>query len=228
MSVFPQKGLLGFLLILGLVALAPHPSVWADEVKAEVDCVSCHKEKTPQIVKDWEASAHHGNDVSCAACHGEEHQTAEDVGKVGLAGPEVCAQCHEEQVDRFKQGKHALAWAAMKAMPTFHWQPMALTEGLKGCGGCHKQGLKSEEEMRKLKETSPGFGLASCDVCHTRHLFSKKEAQQPQACRTCHMGIDHPQWEMYESSKHGVRYLLKQKGVLPESAAAPTCQTCHM
>ena len=49
-----------------------------------------------------------------------------------------------------------------------------------------------------------------------------------QACQTCHMGFDHPQWEMYSSSKHGVRYLLKQSGVLPESAAAPTCQTCHM
>ncbi|MEJ2726662.1 MAG: multiheme c-type cytochrome, partial [Deltaproteobacteria bacterium] len=37
-----------------------------------------------------------------------------------------------------------------------------------------------------------------------------------------------PQWEMYSGSKHGVRYLLKQKGVLPETATAPTCQTCHM
>jgi cytochrome c553 len=42
------------------------------------------------------------------------------------------------------------------------------------------------------------------------------------------MGFDHPQWEMYSGSKHGVRYLLKQSAVLPESAAAPTCQTCHM
>jgi cytochrome c553 len=42
------------------------------------------------------------------------------------------------------------------------------------------------------------------------------------------MGFDHPQWEMYSSSKHGVRYLLKQTGVLPKEAAAPTCQTCHM
>jgi hypothetical protein len=42
------------------------------------------------------------------------------------------------------------------------------------------------------------------------------------------MGFDHPQWEMYSSSKHGVRFLLKQQGILPENAAAPTCQTCHM
>jgi cytochrome c553 len=42
------------------------------------------------------------------------------------------------------------------------------------------------------------------------------------------MGFDHPQWEMYSGSKHGVRYALKQSGVLPADAAAPTCQTCHM
>ncbi len=42
------------------------------------------------------------------------------------------------------------------------------------------------------------------------------------------MGFDHAQWEMYSGSKHGVRYALKQAGSIPETAAAPTCQTCHM
>jgi cytochrome c553 len=42
------------------------------------------------------------------------------------------------------------------------------------------------------------------------------------------MGIDHPQWEMFSSSKHGVRFRLKQIGILPDTVAAPTCQTCHM
>jgi cytochrome c553 len=121
-----------------------------------------------------------------------------------------------------------MAWAAMNAMPTIHWQPMALIEGMKGCGGCHKIGLKTQEEIRELRLQGGGFGVASCDSCHTRHLFSVEEARQPQACQTCHMGFDHPQWEMYSGSKHGVRYLLKQNQILPESAAAPTCQTCHM
>jgi hypothetical protein len=131
-------------------------------------------------------------------------------------------------VEQFKSGKHAFAWAAMNAMPTTHWLPMALTEGMKGCGGCHKIGLKTDEKIRELKKQGAGFGVASCDACHTRHAFSAVEARQPQACQTCHMGFDHPQWEMYSSSKHGVRYLLKQTGTLPESVAAPTCQTCHM
>ena len=192
------------------------------------ECVECHKKTTPQIVADWQLSKHSQNDVDCSTCHGDEHMSADDVDKVEIPTPETCADCHEDQVNQFKKGKHAMAWAAMKAMPTIHWQPMALREGMKGCGGCHKIGLKSEEEIKQLKADGAGFGVASCDACHTRHLFSKKEAQQPQACQTCHMGFDHPQWEMYSASKHGVRFLLKQKGLLPESAAAPTCQTCHM
>lgn len=194
----------------------------------EADCVTCHVKVTPGIVSDWNLSAHGESDISCAECHGEEHKSAEDVAKVRIPTPETCAECHEQQVDQFKEGKHALCWVSMKAMPTAHWQPMALMEGMKGCGGCHKIGLKTEDEIKALKKDGAGFGVASCDACHTRHLFSAEEARQPQACRTCHMGFDHPQWEMYSSSKHGVRHALKQIGALPESAAAPTCQSCHL
>lgn len=191
-------------------------------------CVDCHKKVTPNIVSDWQLSEHSRNEVDCSVCHGDQHSSAQDVDKVRIPTPETCGACHETQVRQFKSGKHALAWAAMKAMPTTHWQPMALIEGMKGCGGCHKIGLKTEAEINELKKNGAGFGTASCDACHTRHIFSTQEARQPQACQTCHMGFDHPQWEMYSASKHGVRYLLKQNKTLPETVAAPTCQTCHM
>ncbi len=191
-------------------------------------CVDCHKKVTPNIVSDWQISKHSQNEVNCSVCHGELHKDQDDADKVQIPTPETCAVCHEDRVEQFKKGKHAAAWAALKAMPTAHWQPMALIEGMKGCGGCHKIGLKTEAEIKELKKSGAGFGIASCDACHTRHIFSVQEATQPQACQTCHMGFDHPQWEMYSASKHGVRYLLKQNKILPESVAAPTCQTCHM
>ncbi|HHI03531.1 MAG: cytochrome C [Candidatus Zixiibacteriota bacterium] len=194
---------------------------------AEV-CIQCHTEITPGIVSDWQLSKHSDNDISCADCHGDGHKTADDVAGVNIPTPNTCNECHETQVEQFSKGKHAAAWAALKAMPTTHALPMALVDGMKGCGGCHKIGLKSDDEIKALKAEGAGFGMASCDACHTRHTFSVKEAQQPQACQTCHMGFDHPQWEMYSSSKHGVRALLKQNGTLPESTPAPTCQTCHM
>ncbi len=191
------------------------------------DCVSCHQKVTPNAVKDWQLSKHSNNDVSCDTCHGE-HKNADDVNQLETVTADTCGACHGDRLEEFAKGKHAMAWAAVNAMPTTHAQPMALNQGMKGCTGCHKLGLKTEEEISKLKEMGSKFGHASCDACHTRHTFSVKEAQQPQACQTCHMGFDHPQWEMWSSSKHGVRYLLKQNGTLPADTPAPTCQTCHM
>lgn len=191
-------------------------------------CVECHTKITPRAVADWQASKHFANDIACETCHGEGHMSADDVAEVRLPTASVCADCHADQVDQFTRGKHAASWAALKAMPTTHMLPMALVDGMKGCGGCHKLGLKSDEEVAALKASGSGYGHASCDACHTRHLFSAEEARQPQACQTCHMGFDHPQWEMYSSSKHGVRALLKQTGVISQEAAGPTCQTCHM
>jgi hypothetical protein len=209
------------LTVLAVVALLAAPA-------AATQCVDCHAKATPGAVADWKLSKHSAHDVGCETCHGSEHTTAADAAKAKLPTPETCATCHEERVKQFKKGKHAAAWVALKAMPTVHWQPMALIDGMKGCGGCHKLGVKSEAEIRELGKGGNLHGNASCDACHTRHTFSAVEARQPQACQTCHMGFDHPQWEMYSASKHGVRALLKQNGTLPETAAAPTCQTCHM
>jgi len=215
---------------LTLITALTLTSGWlgAQQTPSGGQCIDCHSKVTPKIVSDWKLSKHSQVDVSCTACHGDQHTSADDVAKVKIPTPDTCAQCHQTQVDQYKHGKHAMAWAAMKAMPTIHWQPMAMTEGEKGCGGCHKIGLKTPEEIKALGQGGSDFGAAACDSCHTRHTFSVEEAKQPQACQSCHMGFDHPQWEMYSSSKHGVRNELKQLKSLPADAAAPTCQTCHM
>ena len=209
-------------LLLTVLALLLFPSLQGKE------CIKCHTELTPGIVKDWEISKHSKNDVTCSTCHGGDHKSAKDVDKITTVTPDTCAECHEERVKEYKKGKHAFAWAALKSMPTTHMKPMELIDGAKGCGACHKIGVKSAKEIERLKKAGEKFGHAACDSCHTRHTFSVVEAKQPQACQTCHMGFDHPQWEMYSSSKHGVRALLKQSGIIHKSAAAPTCQDCHM
>ena len=217
-----------FLLLCTVLCACTGSLLYAQSPNPAASCIECHNKQTPNIVSDWKLSKHSQMDVTCVACHGDQHQSASDVSKVKIPTPETCAQCHSTQVEQYRHGKHSKAWAAMLAMPTIHWQPMALIEGQKGCGGCHKIGEKPVEEIAKLRQQGSEFGVASCDSCHTRHTFSVKEAKSPQACETCHMGFDHPQWEMYSSSKHGVRTDLKQRGVLPAEAAAPTCQTCHM
>jgi len=210
-------------ILIGIIVfVALSGAVYANE------CVDCHDKVTPNIANDWRLSKHGQLGLGCETCHGSNHSTSTDFANVAIPTPDTCKMCHPTQVEQFSSGKHALAWAALNAMPTTHELPEELAAGMKGCGGCHKIGLKSAEEIRQLRADGGGFGVASCDACHTRHTFSVKEASQPQACQTCHMGFDHPQWEMYSSSKHGVRYLLKQNGTLPEETPAPTCQTCHM
>ena len=139
--------------LVACVLVAVSTPAWAQE------CIECHERVTPGTVLDWRASKHAASDVACDVCHGADHTSAEDVERVRIPTPETCSACHEDQVAQFSKGKHALAWAAMKAMPTAHWQPLALMEGMKGCGGCHKIGLKSDDEIRNLKLLGQDFGI---------------------------------------------------------------------
>jgi len=214
--------------ILATLVFVPTFALAAGPASPNAQCIECHSKTTPNIVADCKLSKHSQSDIGCVVCHGDQHTSATDISKVKTPTPDTCADCHADQVAQYKKGKHAMAWAAMLAMPTIHWQPMAMVEGEKGCGGCHTIGMKSTTEIADLRHGGAAFGAAACDSCHTRHTFSVEEARQPQACESCHMGFDHPQWEMYSSSKHGVRHELKDLKVLPASAAAPTCQTCHM
>jgi len=199
------------------------------------DCVACHVQKgiTGSAIRDWKLSKHAANEVTCATCHltgdtSKQTSTCETNGVVRSVSAKVCAQCHAQQAEQFAHSKHAAAWVAMSAMPTTAMQPHALIDGMKACGGCHRV----------------GYDGGRCDACHTRHLFSAAEARRPEACGTCHMGFDHPQWEMYMNSKHGMIY--RENGQRwdwnkplsdwfknPTEADAttprtPTCAYCHM
>jgi hypothetical protein len=191
-------------------------------------CIDCHSKISPGQVQDWKVSKHSSEDVSCADCHGDSHTTAEDFKKAQLPNEKVCAGCHEEQFESFSKGKHNFGWTTLNAIPATHMAPDELIEGGRGCGGCHNMGIKTEEQKKEQLDKGYRYQANSCDECHTRHSFSKKEAQSPRACQQCHMGYDHPQWEMWSSSKHGERWFAKQNGDLPADAAAPTCQTCHL
>jgi len=180
-------------------------------------CIDCHRKVTPGVVRQFLAGRM-AKEMDCSGCHGSEHAAAGDADKAKLPTPGTCADCHDDRVKQYREGKHALAWAAMNALPLTTHQPLALVggEGFKGCSGCHKIGEKAPSEIKR-------YGGGACDSCHTRHTFSVKEARDPRACRTCHMGFDHPQWEMWQTSKHGTIWEIESG-----SGRAPACQKCHM
>ena len=178
------------------------------------ECVACHRDMSPGIVKDWQASRHAQAEskVYCNACHGSDHQN------LHLPTPDICASCHVIQHDQFVDEKrygfpsHALAME--RALDAKHFVDKPKAE-VTACLQCHSVATK-------------------CDSCHSRHKFSAAEARRPEACITCHSGPPHPDDETYFNSAHGQLYLNEghdwdwskplQKGNYP----APTCAYCHM
>ncbi len=201
-------------------------------------CVRCHVERhiSMSAIRDWIRSVHAEVDVGCNDCHIPVADAPESIHNMPTrcedprvrraVSPRNCAECHDEQFAQFEQGKHSKAWIAMLAMPTTLAQPEPIIAGEKGCGGCHKIGRDE----------------GKCDSCHTRHRFSAAEARRPEACMTCHMGFDHPQWEMWSTSKHGAIYRVEgdrwdwdrplsewfKDPLDPKTPRAPVCATCHM
>jgi hypothetical protein len=116
-----------------------------------------------------------------------------------------------------------------------------------GCWQCHGSVVQVDGETGILDAaTWPNSGIGrvnpdgsegSCAACHSRHDFSSKLARQPENCGKCHLGPDHPQYEVYQESKHGIAYNAHRDRMALDSAkwvvgedytAAPTCATCHM
>lgn len=206
-------------------------------------CIECHMEVNPGWVNDWKNSTHANprkneyfskktkkieeligreiKQVTCADCHGKSHEelrmpTADD----------VCKECHPQQVEEIASERahgrpnHAQSEEVNSSTPSYI-ENFRRGYGILqvGCDQCHT-------------------GIIRCDGCHTRHLFSAAEARRPEACMSCHMGWDHPDFESYIGSKMGVIYHLEGGGwdwekplseVIPgKDYRTPTCQYCHM
>ena len=199
---------------LFLAGVAPSGAV-------ESECESCHAKLTPMIVKDFNRGVM-SETMGCADCHGEGHSGMDDADNAELPTIATCQACHEEKAEQYLAGKHAKGLLAVQALPFSHGQPDAFVAGQRGCGGCHTLGLATQEDRKTEARQYYKYGM-DCQNCHTRHAFSVAEAREPEACQTCHQGFDHPQWEMWSTSKHGVAYLLDR-----EAHRGPTCQDCHM
>lgn len=202
-------------------------------------CVECHQKKqiSTLALRDWKFSTHAERGVTCVDCHIPVDNASTKIVTSGTVcddksvrrsvSPKNCEYCHAEQAVQFSKGKHAIAWQVIENLKNVG-KLAGSFDAERDCSGCHKIG---REDGR-------------CDSCHTRHRFAASEARKPEACRTCHMGPDHPQWETYSASKHGSIYSMEghewfwennladwYKGPLVESSViprGPVCATCHM
>ena len=150
-SCFLSKALLGGLLSIAFLSMA-HASddvkKFDPDKKLQGDCVGCHINLTPGIVKQHLDSPHANatnpeDEVLCSNCHGDQHVTMEDWREATMPTADTCGECHKKQARQHSQGKHELGWLVMKSQIAWHGQPGAITQqGYRGCSGCHKIGKK--------------------------------------------------------------------------------------
>ena len=210
-------------LILALLFLLP---VTAWSAADGGDCLGCHRNATPAAVRSWEGSAHAGQ-VCCAACHGTDH----DAMKAGTAPVTIaaCAGCHPQAAAGHRASRHGLGlhsgWGCTRNSPQ---------KDPAECRFCHQAGdaaplstvecarfLKQSPAMREIGCNRCHRVESSCAACHGAHTTDLAIVRAPQVCAVCHMGPDHPQWEMWSTSRHGTL-------ATTAPGLGPTCQDCHL
>ncbi len=221
-----------YFLCIGFILLSLGASAAAG-ASEETSCLACHQKETPRMINIWKSSAHAQSGLECSECHGSQY---EDIhghdGKRKIVEAFVCARCHDSAARAHFSGKHGIGFRAGRAC-TRNLNPTS--ERRAGCNDCHEKGSalpKQNAECARFLAQTPEMqrqGCLSChkievrcDSCHTPHDTDLAIVRNPAICGTCHMGPDHPQYEMWESSKHGILY--KQKG----NEYAPGCAECHM
>jgi hypothetical protein len=254
---------LGLALIMQVIGQARSPQVGETErpdalANSQNDCVVCHRRTTPGIVEQYGHSTMAGAEVSCQDCHEVANDypgAAEHEGTYVLNSPTpaMCERCHAAEVAQYTASRHGIpAYVAMIGVQGIEDDPNLLAmyqaipeaapnpndarnalfaiEGPEvtefACESCHNIGKPNEDGS-----------VGECQKCHLRHEFSLEQACKPETCNACHIGPDHPQWEIYQESPHGIAYQTggdnwhwtAEAGTLTvNDFPAPTCATCHI
>ena len=260
-------GLVVVILVLGLGLLtatlgrttapvAGEPTQVNALANSDNKCVVCHERTTPGIVEQYGHSTMAAAEVSCQDCHevaADYPGAVEHEGTYVLGSPTtaMCEKCHGAEVAQFNQSRHGLpAYVAMvgskdlspdllamyEAIPEGSFAPDKMRNALFAlegpdvtrfaCESCHNIGKPAEDGS-----------VGQCQKCHLRHEFSLEQARKPETCNYCHIGPDHPQWEIYHESPHGIAYATSghnwhwdaETGTLDvNDFPAATCAICHM
>ena len=251
---------LGFSLVIMTISKSTAPPGVPKRVNAlarsKDKCVICHKRSTPGIVQQYGHSTMAAANISCRDCHvvkasypgAVEHEGTHVINQPTTA---ICAKCHQAQVAQFNQSRHGLpAYVAMvgskglspellvkyRAIPEAGFAPNKMRNAPFAMEGPAVTRLACESCHNVGKPAADG-SVGQCQKCHQRHEFSLEQARKPETCNACHIGPDHPQWEIYQESPHGIAYATSgyrwhweaKPGTLKVSDfPAPTCAICHM
>lgn len=222
------------------------------------DCVVCHARNTPGIVEQYGHSSMAAAEVACRDCHEVDSDYPgaiehEDTYVLNQPTTAMCETCHENEVAQFNQSRHALpAYVAYAGQETLSPEHLEMYQSVPE-GGFSDEKIRARNSLHAIEgpaitrfacESCHNIGkpaaddsVGQCQDCHLRHEFSLEQVRKPETCNACHIGPDHPQWEIYQESPHGIAYATNghtwdweaEPGTLDSTNfPAPTCATCHM
>jgi len=258
-------GLVGVIVVLGLILVVmaiADDQAQGREVRTDAlagsknECVTCHRRTTPGIVEQYGVSTMAAAEVTCENCHvvkADYPGAIEHEGTYVLNSPTtaMCETCHTAEVRQYYASRHGIpAYAAMvglegltedqlaayNAIPEAAIKPNEQRNAL-----YHLEGPEITrfacEDCHNIGAPAPDGSIGQCQKCHLRHEFSIEQARKPQTCNACHIGPDHPQWEIYQESPHGIAFATMgddwnwdaEAGTLSvKDFPAATCALCHM
>lgn len=257
-------GLLAVIIVLGLAlviqAIGTSRELVEDEradalANSRDECVTCHRQSTPGIVQQYGQSTMAAAEVSCRDCHevAPDYEGAvehEGTYVLSVPTPARCERCHSLEVAQFNASRHGLpAYVAYAGTGELTDEQLAMYEAIPEGGFAPDKmrnalyTLEGEAITRFACEECHNIGIpqldgsaGDCTKCHLRHEFSLEQARKPETCNYCHIGPDHPQYEIYIESPHGIAYHTggdrwnweAEPGTLTvEDFPAPTCAICH-
>ena len=253
--------LIGFGLVIFSISQSLRPADRSTEpidalATNQDDCVTCHRDETPGIVRQFSISTMAAAEVSCRDCHeveGDYPMAVEHEGVFVLASPTAakCGECHKQEVAEFNQSRHGLpAYVAVagsielsdthlalyQSIPEGSYAPDKSRNAIAALEGSDLTKFTCEVCHNIGKPAADG-SVGQCQKCHLRHQYSLEQVRKPETCNACHIGPDHPQYEIYQESPHGIAYATMgdnwhwdaEAGTLStEDFPAATCAICHM
>jgi hydroxylamine dehydrogenase len=165
--------------------------------------------------------------------------------------PTMCERCHGVEVAEFNQSRHGLpayvAYAGTQdltpellnmyqAIPEGGYAPDKMRNALFALEGPDVTRFACEV-CHNVGQPQADGSVGECQKCHLRHKFSLEQVRKPETCNACHIGPDHPQWEIYQESAHGIAYATSGAGwhweadpgtLTASDFPAATCAICHM
>jgi len=153
--------------LLGMLGMLANPA-WAEEPVKEgpytdKECIGCHTERDPELIRQWEASRHGPESgLGCTSCHGDRHSDS----TIKARQDSACSGCHEGPAS------HSYATSKHGVISTLEADKQEWNKPLKrgnyrapGCSYCHLHDGDHGDTMTSAR--GPEVRQWICAGCHS-------------------------------------------------------------